>query len=231
MHNAHIVAVSDLFDENNTSYYVMTYIDGKSLDEVLKSIHRPMTESDVKKMLFDVLDALSTAYSVNPPIYHLDITPRNIMVDKSGKCILIDFGASKQPDPDGNFTTTSMPFSERYAPLEQLTKDFENIGRWTDFYSLGATMYALLTNDYPPSPYSIMADHTPDKSKSIVLPSNVSKDTRELIVWMMQPEGKDRPHTIEQISGWYKRKEDLRQKMLALEKQKKEEEERQKNSL
>ena len=94
MQNEHLVKVHDLFDENGTTYYVMDYVDGENLSEWLKRTGRPMTESEVRLILPQILDALKSIHDAG--IWHLDLKPANIMVDKAGNVKLIDFGASKQ---------------------------------------------------------------------------------------------------------------------------------------
>ena len=94
LNNPHIVRVHDLFEENGTAYYVMDHVDGENLSDRLKRTGKPMTEAEVNEILPQVLDALKTVHDAG--IWHLDLKPANIMVDKSGNVKLIDFGASKQ---------------------------------------------------------------------------------------------------------------------------------------
>ena len=165
LHNEHIVAVHDLFEENGTAYYVMDYIDGESLAERLKRTERSMTEQEVLEVLPQILDALKAVH--NEGFCHLDIKPSNIMLDRNGTVKLIDFGASKQISADGSLTTnapTAFARTPGYAPRELMEQNFKNIGPWTDVYSLGATLYVLLTNEkLPPLPSDIDDDVTEDK--------------------------------------------------------------------
>lgn len=103
--NEHIVRVHDFFSDNETCYYIMDLIDGESLDAVKK----PLKEEKVWDILNQVLDALSTIHqkktieNKKERIWlHLDIKPANLMIDKSGKVTLIDFGASKQLSANNN---------------------------------------------------------------------------------------------------------------------------------
>lgn len=91
--NKHIVKVHDMFEENDTAYYVMDYIDGVSLQEVITHHHGALAESSVRDYLNQILSALSAMHQHS--IWHLDIKPANIMLDKNGNIVLIDFGASK----------------------------------------------------------------------------------------------------------------------------------------
>ena len=92
MQHNNIVRVLDIFEENGTAYYVMDYVDGQSLHEIVKE-RGALPEQEVLKYVEQITDALEYVHSQNR--LHLDIKPGNIMVDKLGKVKLIDFGASK----------------------------------------------------------------------------------------------------------------------------------------
>lgn len=192
----HIVRVHDLFDENGTTYYVMDFIEGESLSTRLKRTHQPMTEAEVLPMLSQVLDALEVVH--NEGIWHLDLKPANIMVDDKDNVQLIDFGASKQlRNADGNSLSTSsaLACTPGYAPSEQMEQNIEKFGPWTDLYSLGATLYHLLTLQQPPSP----SDIDEDAAEALKLPATVSKKTAELIMWLMKPNRKMRPQCVADV--------------------------------
>ena len=198
----HIVKVYDLFEENGTAYYVMDYIDGESLSSLLKRGNEPLPESQVRDYFTQILDALDTIHKAN--IWHLDLKPGNIMVDRSGNVKLIDFGASKQyHDSDGHSlsTSTGLCYTPGYAPLEQTNQDYRLFGPWTDFYALGATLFNLLTNRIPPSPAAILSEND-----ALALPREISQDTRQLILWLMQPSRQNRPQSVEEIRHWPDRK-------------------------
>ena len=119
LRNPHIVNVHDLFEENGTAYYVMDYVDGENLSERLKRTGKPMTEQEVRDILPQILDALKSVHDAG--IWHLDLKPANIMIEKSGNIKLIDFGASKQMDAQkgGATTSTAISYTNGYAPREQ----------------------------------------------------------------------------------------------------------------
>ena len=122
--NAHIVKVHDLFDENGTSYYVMDFIEGESLSARLKRTGHAMAVADVLLLLPQVLDALETVH--NAGIWHLDLKPANIMLDRQGNVQLIDFGASKQlRNQDGQSLSTSsaLAYTPGYASSEQMEQN------------------------------------------------------------------------------------------------------------
>ena len=203
LNHPNLVKVHEFFEENGTAYYVMDYIEGESLRTKLNR-EGVLSENLVLKYLQQLLPALETAHKQS--IWHLDIKPENIMVDKYGHVYLIDFGASKHVEPNSTLTTSlALAYTPGYCPPELLDLSNEtpeyylqaikDIGPWTDIYALGATIYNLLTDSIPPSKRRL------DKEgrKAFSFPSNVSSSTRDLIVWMMKPDKEDRPQMIKEI--------------------------------
>lgn len=191
LNNPHIVRVHDLFEENGTAYYVMDYIDGSSVGAMLKERSEGMTEAEVNTILPQILDALKTVH--NQQIWHLDIKPGNIMLNRQGQAYLIDFGASKQMRSDGGMTSSALCYTPGFAPMEQVEQDIEKFGPWTDFYALGATIYYMLTKQVPPSSAEIM------EGGGFVFPATVSPKMQKLIRWMMEPQRKQRPQSVNEI--------------------------------
>ena len=192
MHNAHIVQVHDLFEENGTAYYAMDFVDGESLSSRLKRTGKPLTEQEVMAILSQVLDALEDVHGQG--IWHLDLKPGNIMVDRQGNAKLIDFGASKQMSATGmETTTTSMCYTKGYAPTEQVDQKMELVGPWTDLYALGATLYNLLSTKTPPTISEMQ------EKDAFVYPSTVSAKMRHLIQWMMMPQRHKRPQSVAEV--------------------------------
>ena len=197
--NEHIVKVHDMFDENGTAYYVMDFVDGENLSERLKRTGRPMTENEVRLILPQILDALKAVHDAG--IWHLDLKPANILIDKSGYVKLIDFGASKQLNAQkgGATTSTAISYTNGYAPREQMEQNYDKFGPWTDIYALGATLYNLLTNRRPPLPSDIDDDDSSDKHQSLPFPDGVNKDLKKMVLQMMQTNRKHRPQTISEV--------------------------------
>ena len=190
--NEHIVKVYDLFEENNTVYYVMDYLKGESLASKMKREGHPLTESEVMDILPQLLDALSEIHQYQ--IWHLDIKPANIMlVDNT--IVLIDFGASKQITPS-EMTSTALYFTPGYAPAEQTGMLFKQFGPWTDLYAVGATIFNLLT-DKSPLEFDI------EEFKEDDLPESNLGLMYKLINWMMQPKRKERPQKAEDVKQKY----------------------------
>ena len=196
--NEHIIGVQDFFEENGTAYYVMDYVDGENLAERLKKTGRPMTEQEVRGILPQILDALKAVHDAG--IWHLDLKPANIMLDKSGNVKLIDFGASKQLNAQkgGATTSTAISYTNGYAPREQMEQNYDKFGPWTDIYALGATLYNLLTNKRPPLPSDIDDDMSEDKHLALPFPENVG-GLKFLVLQMMKTNRLQRPQSVEAI--------------------------------
>ena len=194
----HVVRITDLFDENQTSYYVMELIEGESLGKRLSRTGQPMPEQEVMRLLPQILEALDGVHRRR--IWHLDLKPDNLMVDARGHLTLIDFGASKQLSASGNFSTTlsAMCYTPGYAPSEQIDQNLQNIGPWTDLYALGATLYRLVTNQTPPQSSELITALFSGQDVFRFTPT-VSDRMQQLIRWMMNPAIPNRPQSVADI--------------------------------
>ena len=180
-----IVRIHDIFEENGTAYYVMENIDGGALSDQ----HLPMSESVAVDYIRQVGKALAYIHSQN--VLHLDVKPSNILLRCNGDAVLIDFGISKRYD-DGGSQTSSTPagISKGYAPIEQYNQGLQTFSPATDVYSLGATLYKLVTGETPPEASIVYEDGLPAK------PNGVSVSVWKAIESAMQPRRKDRPQTV-----------------------------------
>lgn len=184
-----IVRIYDIFEENSTAYYVMEYIDNGSLSDVIKKEGR-MDEARVLKYTHQI--ALALGYIHDHNVLHLDVKPANILLRKDDTVVLIDFGVSKRYDESGGQTsTTPAGISKGYAPIEQYKQGgLQSFAPCTDIYSLGATMYKMLTGTTPPEASDVAEDGLPQ------MPSCISVSTRKAVIEAMKPRKKDRPQSI-----------------------------------
>ena len=200
LRHENIVWVHDLFDENGTAYYVMDYIDGESLAQRLMRTNMPIGERDAMNYFMQILDALEAVHAKG--IWHLDLKPGNIMLDKNETVKLIDFGASKQQSgQDGGATSTAVAYTNGFAPREQMEQNISKFGPWTDLYALGATLYNLLTTYGPPLPSDLDDDLSPDKSRALPMPY-VSLNVKRLILWMMNTNRMERPQSVAEVRNF-----------------------------
>jgi serine/threonine protein kinase len=149
----HLPKVSDYFSQAGRQYLVMDYVEGEDLASVLQRSGGPLPEKPVLIWTDQVLDALAHLHGQRPqPIIHRDIKPANIRLTPQGKVKLVDFGLVKLLDPNDPRTKTVLRGlgTPEYAPLEQYTAGAGHTDTRSDLYSLGATLYHLLTNIAPP---------------------------------------------------------------------------------
>lgn len=187
----HIVRVTDLFEENDTAYYVMDYIDGESLRDKL-SREGALPEDRALRYTRRVCDALRTVHANH--MLHLDIKPANIMVDRHDNVVLIDFGVAKQYDEAGGENTSTVAgYTDGYAPLEQICNNLRSLTPAADLYALGATLYHLLTGVRPPGSATLSSGGDTLKA----LPADVSASTRRAIDAAMQSAIAARPQSVD----------------------------------
>ena len=154
---SNVVHIYQIFRENNTAYFVMDYVRGKSLSRVMRErgAGGGFPEEELISLLDPVLGALEKVHAQG--ILHRDIAPDNIVIDEDGNPVLLDFGAAKveKTAADGSEVEASTMSSvvvekKGFTPIEQIG------GHATvrsDIYALGATYYYLLTGKIPPESY------------------------------------------------------------------------------
>lgn len=143
--NPAIVAVYDYFQENNTAYIVMEYLDGISIKEYMKKKGGKLSCEETVEIALEVLGALEEIHGEE--IIHRDISPDNIFISSNKRIKVIDFGAARlsSGEEEEKFSTIIKP---GYAPAEQYrTKSRQ--GPFTDLYALGACMYHAITGIKP----------------------------------------------------------------------------------
>ena len=180
--------VTNCFEENGANFIVMEYVSGEDLAVSLKK-GKHFTVAETLEIADKVLDALEYLHSFL--IYHRDIKPHNIKINESGKIYLLDFGTAKgnleEANPTQQFGQSITGFTPFYAPLEQVLRvdpnsflllqslDSKHLDEFlerktderSDIYSLGATIYHLLT------------EHSPEKATATI---------RAFSVWSGKPD-------------------------------------------
>jgi serine/threonine protein kinase len=151
LHHPALPRVSDHFSEADGQFLVMQFIPGDDLSEMMTSRRGPFPVDQVLTWADQLLDALDYLHTQEPQIIHRDIKPQNLKLTSRGQIILLDFGLAKgQAGEISRINTAASIFgyTPNYAPLEQI----QGLGTdaHSDLYSLGATLYHLMTGVKPP---------------------------------------------------------------------------------
>ena len=151
LHHPALPRVSDHFSEGDGQFLVMQFIPGDDLSEKITRKRGAFPVDQVLTWSDQLLDALDYLHTQDPQIVHRDIKPQNLKLTARGQIILLDFGLAKGQAGDVSRVTTSASifgYTPNYAPLEQI----QGLGTdaRSDLYSLGATLYHLMTGVKPP---------------------------------------------------------------------------------
>lgn len=191
LHHPNIVEVIDVFDENNTSYMVMSFVDGKTLQEIVEK-NGPMPYPDAINYIAQITNAI--AYIHERHILHRDIKPDNIMITADNKAILIDFGSAREFEQDKTQIHTSI-LTHGYAPTEQYTSNSRK-GSYTDIYAIGATLYFTLTATVPIEAAARITIKLPSPKE--LVPS-IPDEANRTILKAMQLKAENRHQTVKEF--------------------------------
>ena len=144
LQHPNIVRVSDCFKERDHLYLVMDLVDGPSLEKVLRASPGGLRTEWVLPWIFATCDVLDFLHRQQPPLVHRDLKPSNIMLDRTGRLMLVDFGIARVL---GSTSTREM-LSPGFSPIEQYSSGPALPS--ADIYALGATFYTLVTGQVPP---------------------------------------------------------------------------------
>ncbi|MBR3707826.1 MAG: protein kinase, partial [Lentisphaeria bacterium] len=196
-----IVAVMDVETKSMSgfSYIVMEYVEGHSISQLLKN--GPLSETQAVFIIRETAKAL--AYAAESGIVHRDIKPANIMITNDGHVKLADLGIAKCSDPTGGSNTLTvagtMIGTPAYASPEQC-RDARSVDTRADIYSLGATLYEMLTGEAPFSgtnAFDIMAKVIRENPVPILqLKPESTPELAALVEKMMQKKPENRPQTM-----------------------------------
>jgi serine/threonine protein kinase len=140
-----VVSVRDYFEANNTAYLVMNYHEGVTLQNYLTSKGGKIPVEQALSIFMPVLDALKDVHAAG--ILHRDISPDNLLIDRSGRVVLIDFGAARRAMSDKS-RSLSVIMKAGYSPPEQYQSRGKQ-GPWTDIYAVAASFYRSITGQTP----------------------------------------------------------------------------------
>lgn len=195
VHHPYIVNVLEVFEENNTAYIAMEYISGNSLKYMMEK-EGVMPEVRLLKYVRQIGEALQFVHEKN--VLHLDVKPSNILIDKNDNARLIDFGVSKRYNIEQQETSTTMlTLSKGFASIEQYDNEgTQSFSPCPDVYSLGATMYNLLTGKVPTE--SILRAARPLPQPREVNPS-ITPKTEAVMLKAMQIISTDRYQSVAEM--------------------------------
>ena len=188
-----IVDVRAFFEENETAYIIMEYLDGENLSDRLKNVGT-FEPAELFRMFIPVMQTLEKMHREN--IIHRDISPENVRMISDGTLKLMDFGSARYY-AGMEKKTMSIQFKPGFAPFEQYNKN-GNQGPWTDVYGLCATIYKCITGVTPVDPLercqhdtlqkpSELGVNISDKLEAVLMyglaiyPENRCQDMEELI--------------------------------------------------
>jgi len=143
-----IVKVHHVFEDNETAYMAMDYIDGPDLLQTVEGSARPLTPKEIIAHLTTMLDALDHVHGQG--LLHRDISPDNILLDKTtGRPILIDFGASRKEVTRKSRAVSGLRVvKDGYSPQEFYVHGSKQ-APYSDLYALAASFYHLITGETP----------------------------------------------------------------------------------
>ena len=180
-----IVKVTDIFQENNTAYMVMPFVDGQTLQQMVDEKGRLNYETAVN-YIAQIAEAVD--YIHQRDILHRDIKPDNIIITPENKAILIDFGSAREFIQDKTQQHTAI-YTQGYAPLEQYASNGRK-GSYSDIYSLGAVFYFALTGQKPmdaatrtmetmPEPKTLLPSIPEEANRTIMKAMSLKPENRQ----------------------------------------------------
>jgi serine/threonine protein kinase len=160
LQHPNIVPAVDFFQVDGRSFLVMQYVDGRDLETRLEKGNAPLSLNEIHGISWDVLSALGHAHSLG--VVHRDVKPANMLMDQSGRTLLMDFGIAKALHEQRSVTLTSLAMgTPDYMSPEQIVSPRDVDGR-SDIYSFGCVLYAMLTGRPPFGSDSDTAFHVQD---------------------------------------------------------------------
>jgi serine/threonine protein kinase len=185
-----IVRVFSTFEENNTAYMVMEFLEGQTLEQILQE-RGSLPESEAVEIIEKVGDALGVVHSAN--LIHRDIKPDNILITGDGRAVLLDFGTARAFAMGKTVRQTAL-LTPGYAPLEQYG-EHARFGVYSDIYALGATLYRCLTGTLPPqaTDRAVGVQLTPPDQVN----PYITREVSDAVMWALQLKADQRPQSMQ----------------------------------
>lgn len=150
--------VYNYFKASGACFLVMEFVPGMTLAEyVTQQPQGYLNAVEALRLVEPLIDALDYLHTLNPPLIHRDIKPQNVRITPKYKVFLVDFGIAKLSDPEIRTSTLARAVTSGFSPFEQYG-DGPTDAR-SDLYSLGATLYYMLSGVIPPdAPQRVRVD-------------------------------------------------------------------------
>lgn len=156
LRHPNIVGVHRVFEDNGTAYMALDLIDGQDVLDMINDEARQFSPDQVKDMLIKLLDAVALVHDED--LLHRDISPDNILLDKWGSPVLIDFGAAREEASKETRALSSMLIvKDGYSPQEFYFAGGKQTPS-SDLYALAATFYHVISGKAPPNSQTRMAE-------------------------------------------------------------------------
>lgn len=188
--NEGVVKVKEHFEENNTAYIVMEYLNGSTLKQYVSK--NKLSIEETVKLMKPICHSLAKIHQFG--VVHMDVSPDNIMILPDGRAKLLDFGGSKSLDDKE--IVDFVAFKRGYAPPEQCVGNGK-IGSWTDIYAVAATIYYCITGEKPVDSMERSA------GAELIRPSKlgvkISKKVENALMRALELEHHERTQTMEEF--------------------------------
>ncbi len=149
MDHPNIVGVHLVFEDNETAYMALDYVDGEDLLDIVEDPKQKLGAKEIKALMLKMLDAVYFIHAQG--LLHRDISPDNILLDRAHKPVLIDFGAARENETEtGRVLSALLAVKEGYSPQEFYLAGSVQ-GPFSDLYALGATFYHVISGSIPPN--------------------------------------------------------------------------------
>ena len=143
-----VVRVENFFRANETCYMVMTYVRGRTLQFHIQKNRAELTESFLRRIFINLMNGLREVHANK--LLHLDIKPANVFISMEGRPVLLDFGAARITLSEEAMKLKPM-YTAGFAAPEHYRFKPEELGPWSDIYSVGATIYTCIAGTPPPA--------------------------------------------------------------------------------
>jgi len=191
LQHPNVVRVLNFFRANDTVYLVMRFEHGRSMQEHIQALAAPPDEVWLRATFAQLLNGLREVHTSK--LLHLDIKPANVYLRDDGSPVLIDFGAARQ-----TLSAEGVQLPPTYTPGYASPEHHvgrENLGPWSDIYSVGATVYACLASTAPqPADQRLKEDRLVPARRKFA--GRYSTELLDIVDWCLRMDHLERPQSV-----------------------------------